>query len=474
MPDEEKKEFAAFYTPEATAKMVVELANVDPEHKILEPSCGGGALVRALLAGGATNIRCYDIRKSCCSEVERLGTAVVATEADFLEVTPRRIYDRIVMNPPFTNGADVRHCAHAFKFLKQWGELVAIVPDRGGTKFTEALRGEGSFDADVQDLPDFTFREEGTDVRTCVLTVTRKDAEPEEQDYSRPRRPQVQTNLPMASISVPEIIADVNDIKKDLHTLDDMVLRLEEKYRALQQKGVSLPGLNCCSGFHPRYGHDEYYDSTRQRHANNAHELNVLAWLIAVTRTQVWSVMDAEEREKFQEALKSPKTCPPFSLEAVEPTLNRLRTESGKFFVRGILKVFKSLSWNHKTNSPVRFTEKMIQRYTVERSYSNTGCPHFRYTNSGRSDSLEDLHRALHLLDGKPEPDHASSLTRKANDFWRSIGKYADYEDEYLKIRPFKNGNVHVWVLKPELVQKMNEIMGEAMPFSLPETDKWG
>jgi 16S rRNA G1207 methylase RsmC len=38
-------------------------------------------------------------------------------------------YDRILMNPPFANGADIKHILHAIELLKPGGRLVAICAD---------------------------------------------------------------------------------------------------------------------------------------------------------------------------------------------------------------------------------------------------------------------------------------------------------------------------------------------------------
>ena len=48
-------------------------------------------------------------------------------QADFLECNgDLGTFDRIVMNPPFANGDDIKHIMHALKMLKPGGRLVAI------------------------------------------------------------------------------------------------------------------------------------------------------------------------------------------------------------------------------------------------------------------------------------------------------------------------------------------------------------
>ena len=46
------------------------------------------------------------------------------TSTDFM--THEGAYDRIVMNPPFSDGMDAEHVQHAYNMLKPGGKLVAI------------------------------------------------------------------------------------------------------------------------------------------------------------------------------------------------------------------------------------------------------------------------------------------------------------------------------------------------------------
>lgn len=84
------------------------------------------------------------------------------------EPEPRGIgrFDRVVMNPPFECGADLKHIQHAFGFLKPGGRLVALCAQRDTTReWVEALGGV------FEPLPDGSFAEQGTGVRTALVTV---------------------------------------------------------------------------------------------------------------------------------------------------------------------------------------------------------------------------------------------------------------------------------------------------------------
>ena len=98
---------------------------------------------------------------------------VTVVNADFLECTPEKYgalalgqYDRIVMNPPFDMGADIKHVEHAYEFLATGGRLVAIVAN--GPRQREELQGIATA---WIDLPDDTFKEQGTSVRAAIVVL---------------------------------------------------------------------------------------------------------------------------------------------------------------------------------------------------------------------------------------------------------------------------------------------------------------
>lgn len=73
------------------------------------------------------------------------------------------------MNPPFENGADIRHIGHARTFLKPGGRLVAICAN--GPRQREALMPIAD---EWIDLPEDAFKESGTSVRTAILVITKE------------------------------------------------------------------------------------------------------------------------------------------------------------------------------------------------------------------------------------------------------------------------------------------------------------
>lgn len=171
-----KKVRQAFYTPEAAANTVAQLADVHGR-TVLEPSAGHGALAQACMRYGAHSVDCVEMDPEANKALLLAGYQVRGwtVQNDFLKFVPcpeDDPYERIVMNPPFTRKADARHVFHAFNhWLQPQGLLTAIVCDDG--KDRADLLEEAWSIRIVHRFPKGTFRESGTDIATLVIQITK-------------------------------------------------------------------------------------------------------------------------------------------------------------------------------------------------------------------------------------------------------------------------------------------------------------
>lgn len=167
-----KKALNQFFTPADLAVTVVQAAKVRHGHQVLEPSAGGGALATAADAAGG-RVQCIEIDTNLAIALQQQGFQVLA--ADFLQIPAVPMFDAVVMNPPFDTGQDVKHITHACAFLRPGGRLVAIAG--AGVSFrqdaaTRAFRDYVELHGTMAPLPDGSFRDSGTDVRTVLITLT--------------------------------------------------------------------------------------------------------------------------------------------------------------------------------------------------------------------------------------------------------------------------------------------------------------
>lgn len=154
-----------FPTPPDVAARLVELAEIDPAHRVLEPSAGTGNILKAIGPGPdkvAVEIN-GELVRLLASGGAGSGTHIV--HDDFLALNgDLGTFDRVVMNPPFDHGSDIRHVEHALSKLNPGGRLVAVVAN--GPKQQERLQPLASA---WIDLPDGTFT--GTGVRTAIVVI---------------------------------------------------------------------------------------------------------------------------------------------------------------------------------------------------------------------------------------------------------------------------------------------------------------
>lgn len=156
-----------FPTPTDLAARMVELADIQPGHDVLEPSAGTGRILEALPCVRPNgHVQAVEINPTLAAMLEKAGHADDVVCFDFLEWAGPEKFDRILMNPPFENGADIKHILKARELLRPGGVLVAICA--GGPRQKERLEPLASL---WEPLPAGTFQESGTNVNTVLLTI---------------------------------------------------------------------------------------------------------------------------------------------------------------------------------------------------------------------------------------------------------------------------------------------------------------
>lgn len=169
------KDFEYFATPQELVNRMITLAELDLGMKVLEPQAGDGRIALAAQARiGQRKVTCYELMPKNCRRLRELGFEV-PRETDFLTVKPEPVFDRVLMNPPFSGGRDMAHITHALGFLKPTGRLVAISStswqDGKTAKEAEFRALVESLKQGVEQIPRGAFRESGTDVPTVLLTL---------------------------------------------------------------------------------------------------------------------------------------------------------------------------------------------------------------------------------------------------------------------------------------------------------------
>ena len=114
-----------YSTPERLARWMVELADIRPGMRILEPSAGDGAIADAIRAAcPGVYLDVLEIQPALQDRLQQKGYRLVGDNA--LAYRPGPVYHRVVMNPPFTGLLDIWHILYCFDLLAPGGRLATI------------------------------------------------------------------------------------------------------------------------------------------------------------------------------------------------------------------------------------------------------------------------------------------------------------------------------------------------------------
>jgi len=173
-----------FPTPAPIVDRMIELADIHPDHTILEPSAGQGHIADKLC--DIFGIYPFDVYMCEILPENRriLEEKGYYARKDFIEFArefgdkPGWIFDRIIMNPPFERQSDIDHVTAAYNLLAPGGILVTIMS--AGVLFRENRKTVAFRDNVMEQnetyldrLPAGAFQESGTMVNTILLRLER-------------------------------------------------------------------------------------------------------------------------------------------------------------------------------------------------------------------------------------------------------------------------------------------------------------
>ncbi|MDN0089025.1 DUF4942 domain-containing protein [Yersinia nurmii] len=181
-------------------------------------------------------------------------------------------------------------------------------------------------------------------------------------------------------------------------------------------------------------------------------------WRDLMNKSGMLSLMDAQARDEWHKSLEK-DDIPAISEDNILSTFEQLHQSKGEVFERGVINVFKGLSWDYKTNNPCYFGKNIIVNNLVK--YDKWG---YSLSWGWRRDQLADLERMLFLLDGKTIPDNRHDVTIRLMDFIRDNPRQQVFEDDLFTIRLFQKGSGHITFKRMDLVEKMNDIIAKHYP----------
>ncbi len=261
----------------------------------------------------------------------------------------------------------------------------------------------------------------------------------------------------ICSTSIERIVTGRNAA---LGQIEMLIQKLDEISRL-----TSSIGGNVANHWAMRQGHS--YDCWLMQPVNKAmpvitRNIDRSIWRDLMLKSGMLTLMDAEARNQWAKNLEE-GDLPAITEANILSTFEQLHHNKQDVFKRGIINIFKGLSWDYKTNNPCYFGKKIIVNNLVK---------HDRWGYSlnwgWRRDQLTDLERMLYLLDGKTIPDNRHDVSIRFMDFVRDNPHQQVFEDDLFTIRYFQKGSGHIMFKRLDLVEKMNDIVAKHFPGMLP------
>lgn len=187
-------------------------------------------------------------------------------------------------------------------------------------------------------------------------------------------------------------------------------------------------------------------------------------WRHLMKASQIWSLMDATERKKFDRELDD--NPPPATPDTIAATLARLVGDAGAMFNRGLVKAFQELSRDYRSNDGFKIGKRVVMEFVFS--------PVFDSFSSRAEEELRDVDRVMHVLDGKPAPEYQEGLTAAMRMAFRVRPRVREVTTPYWRCKWFKNGNAHLYPLRQDLIDKANRIIAEHFGMTLPDAPGHG
>jgi hypothetical protein len=259
--------------------------------------------------------------------------------------------------------------------------------------------------------------------------------------------------VPIKSASIENIVSQRDAVLERLARAYDLIAEAEgiaaRAHLGFPEFSLDQYSRSCSdiiSGYN-RAGRPEIVAGTKKK-------IDREAWKYLLGESGMKSFMDAKAREQFSRNLDSGQ-FPEFTAENISATFSQLYDTRAEMFERGVLECFRLLSRKYATNDLFKFGKRII----VKSFFSGYGS-----LNGRMATAVDDLLRVFHVLDGKPEPDHRHGL----HGINLRSGTDSVYDDSYISLKGFLNGNAHITFKRPDLVEKMNRILVRHFPEALP------
>nr|WP_226894906.1 DUF4942 domain-containing protein [Luteolibacter marinus] len=204
------------------------------------------------------------------------------------------------------------------------------------------------------------------------------------------------------------------------------------------------------------------HDDTSLDYAKKRVRLRGAAWRYLVSRAEIKKLASLRRAKEIDDMLSKPEELPEITTDNIMAWVESLNDQAAAFLDEAAVEVYQWLrpsNRRYKTNDPFKIGKRVVIGWNVVGPcYSGRGTMRVNYHHEDRLRALDNL---FHLLDGKgASPTPGGELVDELNGCLP--GEL--YETRFFRFRAYRNGNLHLEFRRPDLVKRLNEIGGNALP----------
>lgn len=438
---------------------------------VLEPSAGSGNIVKWLKLNGSCNV------VACENDLtlrKLLNNVCPLVGDDFLKLTADQVsyVDLIVMNPPFSHGAE--HIMHAWEIAPSGCTIIALCNStnvnatcyREYRKLQEVvnLYGCSEFLGDV-----FSTSERKTNVNVSLVKLYKQaDGEDEFSGYFFLQEDEDAANQNTKEGLMPyNVVRDLVNRYISAVKLFNSVMEASNKINEIAKvEKYSLPIYFTAVNAEDR--------STTITRAQYKKELQKYYWKVIFRKLNMEKFATSKLHQQINRFVEKQSNVP-FTMKNVYSVLNMVVQTTGQRMRTALSEAFDlicSLSAENstagetwKTNANYMVNRKFIVSYIAE--YDNRWpTPFVRLKIGGNKDRIEDICKALCFLTGT-DYNNMESLSSFVGENQLAWGGWFDWG--FFRCRAYKKGTMHFEFKDEKVWMMFNQEVAKERGWSLPK-----
>jgi predicted RNA methylase len=166
-------------------------------------------------------------------------------------------------------------------------------------------------------------------------------------------------------------------------------------------------------------------------------------------------LLDRQAREEFQDSLRN--NPPEFTEANCAATFSTIWGDRRTMYLRGIANVFMKMDRRFRSHDTFAIGNRLV----IERAMRSDSWGGWESYN--RRDTLHDVERIFRELDEchALSPDDKEGIVYQVKQAHRSGGLPQLVQGDYFRVRVFKNGNLHLWFERKDLLAEVNKLLLE-------------